>query len=69
MPEAITGIEIISTKPMMHMDTCVMIPTAWLCPMNIKYTAVSEFLGFHLSEVLFSSTKTSAIPGNTSKSG
>jgi hypothetical protein len=26
MPEAITGIEIISSKPMMHIDTCIKIP-------------------------------------------
>jgi hypothetical protein len=26
MPEVITGIEIISSKPMMHMDTCIRIP-------------------------------------------
>jgi hypothetical protein len=26
MPEAITGIEIISSKPVMHMDICIMIP-------------------------------------------
>jgi hypothetical protein len=29
----------------MHTNT----PTVWLCPMNIKYSGVSEFLGFHLS--------------------
>jgi hypothetical protein len=26
MPEAITVIEIISSKPMMHIDTCIKIP-------------------------------------------
>jgi hypothetical protein len=46
-----------------HSDTNI--PTEWLCPMNIKYYDVNEFLGFPLSKVSFSSTKTSWIPANT----
>jgi hypothetical protein len=49
-----------------HTDSIT--PTEWLCPMNIKYSDVSKFLGFHLSKVSFSSTKTSWIPGNTGES-
>jgi hypothetical protein len=50
-----------------HSDTNI--PTEWLCPMNIKYYDVNEFLGFPLSKVSFSSTKTSWIPANTGEWG
>jgi hypothetical protein len=33
-------------------------PTELLCSMNIIYFGVSEFLGFHLRKVCFSSTNT-----------
>jgi hypothetical protein len=42
-----------------HTYTHTNTTTEWLCTMNINYSAVSEFLVYHLTKAPFTSTQTS----------